>query len=97
MCSDLCEIVENVQRGRVFVVEDGGIWFSGMNANLGELVEEVAAELQEAGFTVHPPEDDGATEFGGLFLPVEEAEEVDDDVHNALVSDPGGGRVAPNG
>lgn len=93
MCSDICEIVETVQRGRVFCVEDGGIWFSGMNANLGTLVEEVASKLREAGYTVHPPEDDGATEFGGLYLPVEEAEEVDDRVHNALVSSPGGSRA----
>lgn len=93
MCSDICEIVENVQRGRVFVVEDGGIWFSGMNADLGSLVEAVARELEEAGYTVHPPEDDGATEFGGLFLPVEEAEPVDDEVHNRLVSSPGGSRA----
>ena len=93
MCSDICEIVETVQRGRVFVVEDGGIWFSGMNANLGSLVERVAESLREAGYTVHPPEDDGATEFGGLFLPVEEAEEVDDETHNSLVSTPGGSRA----
>lgn len=97
MCSEICEIVENVQPGRVFVVEEGGIWFSGMNADLGTLVEEVAAALQEAGYEVEPPRDDGihATEFGGLYLPVPDACSVDDETHNALVSAPGGDRGTP--
>lgn len=97
MCEEICEVVENVRPGAVFVVEDGGVWFSGMNARLGELVEEVAEGLQEAGYEVEPPEDDGAVEFGGLFLPVPDACSVDDETHNSIVSEPGGGRVAPNG
>ena len=90
MCSDICEIVENVQPGRVFVVEDGGIWFSGMNANVGDLALRVGRKLTEAGYTVQPPESDGADRFGGVYLPVEEAEEVPDEIHTAVVSSPGG-------
>lgn len=90
MCKDICEVVEEVQPGRVFVVEDGGIWFSGMNANVGRLVEEVAEELEDEGYEVGTPGFDDAAEFGGVFLPVEEASAVDDETHYALVSPPGG-------
>jgi len=90
MCSDLCCLVEEVEEGRVFTVEDGGIWFSGMNANVGRLTSEVAERLRSDGHTVGPPRSDNAAEFGGLFLPVEEATEVDDEKHSRIVSPPGG-------
>lgn len=92
MTESICEVVENVQPGRVFVVEDGGVWFSGMNANVGILSRRVRHALQEAGYTVGRPRSDGADEFPGVFLPVEEAESVPDEIHNTLVSSPGGDR-----
>lgn len=95
MCEEIAEIVENVQPGRVFTVEDGGLWFSGMNANLGELVDEVGMALREEGYHVGPPMDDDAVLFGGLFLPVAEAEEIDEDAHQSIVSSPGGSRGEP--
>lgn len=90
MCSELCRLVEEVEEGRVFCVEDGGIWFSGMNANVGNLASRVQRRLREEGFEVGFPQSDGADRFGGLFLPVEGAEEVPDDEHSRIVSPPGG-------
>lgn len=90
MCSELCRLVEEVEEGRVFTVEDGGIWFSGMNAHVGRLASEVAERLRSEGYTVGPVRSDNAAEFGGLFLPVEGATEVDDEKHSKIVSPPGG-------
>lgn len=90
MCSELCRLVEEVEEGRVFTVEEGGIWFSGMNANVGSLASRVAERLRAEGYDAGFPQSDGATEFGGVFLPVEGAEPVDDDTHNRIVSPPGG-------
>lgn len=92
MCEEIVEVVETVQPGRVFVVEEDGIWFSGMNQNLGNLVEEVAEALDEAGWEVGTPHRDDAVVNGGVFLPVEDCSAVDDDTHYALVSSPGGDR-----
>lgn len=63
----------------VYRVEDGGLWFSGMNANLGPLLSEVAGVLDDAGYTVSDPVDDEVhgVENGGLFLPVEEVHGVE--------------------
>jgi len=92
MCSELCCLVEEVEEGRVFAVEDGGIWFSGMNSNVGSLAARVADRLRDEGYTVGSVQSDGADAFGGVFLPVEDAEPVDDSTHNRIVSPPGGDR-----
>lgn len=92
MCEEVVEVVESVQPGRVFVVEEDGIWFSGMNQDLGSLVREVAEALEEAGWETGEPQVDDAVEFNGMFLPVEGCSAVDDDTHYALVSSPGGDR-----
>jgi len=75
MCNEIVELVEEVEEGRVFTVEDGGIWFSGMNAHVGRLASSVASRLREEGYGVGVPRSDNAAEFGGLYLPVEEATE----------------------
>lgn len=90
MCNEIVELVEEVEEGRVFTVEDGGIWFSGMNAHVGRLASSVASRLREEGYGVGVPRSDNAAEFGGLYLPVEEAREVDDGEHSRIVSPPGG-------
>ena len=62
------------ERILVYEVEPAGLWFSGMNANLGPLLDDVAGVLDDEGYTVGDPEDDGysAAENGGMVLPVEE-------------------------
>jgi len=94
MTREIAEIVEEVQRSRVFTVEEGGVWFSGINANVGRLVEEVRNRLREEGYDV-----DGIThEDRGLFLHVSGAEEVDNDTLDEVVGvrfppRPGNGHV----
>lgn len=90
MTREIAELVEAVESGRVFCVEDGGIWFSGMNANVGRLARRVARRLSAEGYTVGDVREGPADEFSGLCLPVEEAEEIPDDVHKEIVSPPGG-------
>jgi hypothetical protein len=90
MCKPACEIVETVQPGRIFTCEEGGLWFSGMNAHVGPLVHGVARALAAAGYTVGDPRD----EAGGIYLPVEGVKAVSNEDLNRLVSPPGGNRGA---
>lgn len=90
MTREIVELVETVETGRVFCVEEGGIWFSGMNANVGRLASRVVERLHAEGYHASPPEDDDADAFPGVYVPVEEAEPVPDEVHLGIVSPPGG-------
>jgi len=75
MCNDIAECVAEVESGRVFTVEDGGVWFSGMNAHVGTLVSRVSDRLRKAGYQVGP----ALLQNGGVYLVVPNAEEVPND------------------
>ena len=85
MCRDVAEVVEEVEAGRVFTVEDGGVWFSGMNAHVGRLVQRVADALRVEGYTVGL----SFSQNGGVFLQVPDAEEMSNDDLNEVVNLPG--------
>lgn len=85
MCRGIAEVVESVETGRVFTVEDGGVWFSGMNAHVGRLVQRVADSLRVEGYTVGL----SFSQDGGVFLQVPEAEEMTNDDLNEVVDLPG--------
>ena len=55
-------------------VEDGGVWLSGMNAHLGRDARRVKGALEACGYTVGDLKD----EYGGYFMSVEGAEELDE-------------------
>ena len=61
----------------VYSVEDGRLWFSGMNARVYHKAAKVSALLGDHGYTVGPIEDDGvhAINNGGIVLSVREAEQ----------------------
>lgn len=88
MCENVAEVVNSVESGRVFTVEDGGVWFSGMNAHVGRLVHKVARALRREGYTVGL----SFPQNGGLFLQVPRAEAMDNDELDDIV-DLGGERV----
>lgn len=75
MCNDVAECVAEVESGRVFTVEDGGVWLSGMNAHVARLADRVAERLRAAGYEVGP----GISQNGGVYLVVPEAEEIPND------------------
>jgi len=75
MCNDVAECVAAVEGGRVFTVEDGGVWFSGMNARVGDLASRVSERLREAGYEVGP----ALSQNGGIYLVVPGATEVPND------------------
>lgn len=87
MCNDVAECVEEVESGRVFTVEDGGVWFSGMNAHVGRLARCVADRLRERGYQVGPALDQN----GGIYLVVPEAEEIPNSKLDEIVDLPGCG------
>jgi hypothetical protein len=76
--SEVRYVVEDHRENAVFRVESdpAGIWFSGMNGNLRELVEAVGQELFSQGYRVGPVVDDGvhAVDNGGVLLPVNDGE-----------------------
>ena len=85
MCREIAEVVESVEDGRVFTVEDGGVWFSGMNAHVGRLVPRVADALRVEGYTVGL----SFSQNGGIFLQVPDAEEMSNEALDDVVDLPG--------
>lgn len=81
MSTEIAEVVEEVQSGRVFTVEEGGLWFSGMNANVGRLVPRVADRLREEGYCVGL----SFSQNHGIYLQVPDAEAMDNDDLNDVV------------
>lgn len=71
------EVVEE-RPTTVFHIEDGGVWLSGMNANVGRLARRVRRRLDREGYHVGDVEDDEVARNSGLYIPVEEAEEVEE-------------------
>lgn len=67
--ADIEAIVEDIRPDAVFTVELEGIWFSGVNANVGILAKRVAAKLREAGIDVQGRDD----LHGGVLLHVPDA------------------------
>lgn len=67
MTEEIAGIVSRELSGEpVAVVEDGGIWLSGMNANVGVYAQRIKAALDACGYDVTEPED----QDGGLYLSV---------------------------
>jgi len=87
MCNEIAECVEEVEGGRVFTVEDGGVWFSGMNAHVGRLARAVASRLRGRGYQVGPV----LSQNGGLYLVVPDAGEIPNDKLDEIVELPGCG------
>jgi hypothetical protein len=81
MCREIAEVVECVEEGRVFTVEEGGIWFSGMNAHVGRLVSQVADALRVAGYQVGL----SFSQDGGIVLQVPDAEEMENEKLDEVV------------
>lgn len=75
MCNDIAECVAEVEEGRVFTVEDGGVWFSGMNAHVARLADRAAERIRKAGYEVGP----ALSQNGGIYLVVPNAEEIPND------------------
>lgn len=68
-------------------VEDEQIWVSGMNSRPAVVAREIKDRLEAEGYDVGDIEDDDADRFGGLVIPIEECEELDDDAHEEVFGD----------
>lgn len=63
---DVEQILDEHFGDRVYTVEDGVVWVSGMNANCKHLAERMAATLVHADIPASLVYDDGAIEHGGV-------------------------------
>lgn len=86
MTEELARLVARLapQDKPVFTVEDGGIWLSGMNANLKLLHYRVVGHLRE-----HDDYEVGETssEDGGYYVEVPVAEEIHPDELDAVLEE----------
>ena len=60
------ELLEDAYPGRVYCVEDGQVWVSGMNQNCTGVAHSMALELMAHGVPAGLVHDDSAGRFGGV-------------------------------
>lgn len=60
------ELLDDVHRDRVYSVEDGYVWVSGMNAHCPRVAERMATTLVKHGIPCGLVYDDGAEAYGGV-------------------------------
>lgn len=60
------ELLRDVHGDRVFTVEDGVVWVSGMNANCPRVARKMASTLLSHDIPASLVYDDGAVAFGGV-------------------------------
>jgi hypothetical protein len=63
---DVKELLEDVHGDRVFAVEDGVVWVSGMNANCRRVARKMAHTLVKHDIPAGLVYDDGAAANGGV-------------------------------
>lgn len=66
-------VAQNISGHPVAVVEDGGVWLSGMNANVGRHAARIVGALESCGYECSEPRD----ELGGLYIDVPAAQKTE--------------------
>lgn len=61
-------VLANTHPDRVYAVEDGRVWVSGMNANCRRVAEDMARSLSDRGVPCGLVHTDGAAEHGGVYF-----------------------------